>query len=262
MDELEVSVIIGYYMIMSSVYLQARQLIKENARKQRRNRRWWVRNIFQNRQQYGDSYSLVDEMILSDRESFYNYTRMTYNQFEKLLSIVGPHITKYSIRKSLPAKHRLLITLRQVVIICEIQIYITKTLKFILKCRFLATGMNYSSLSYAFRVSKSVVHNIIKETTEKIWITLHDEYLRTPDKTELSRIANKFFEITGMPHCVGAIDGKHCTVQAPPTTGSLYFNYKKQFSIILLAVCNADCNFIYANVGAYGSESDGNFSLK
>ena len=38
---------------------------------------------------------------------------------------------------------------------------------------------------------------------------------------------------------------------------SLYFNYKKSFSLILLAVCNYKYEFTLFDIGAVGSESDG-----
>jgi hypothetical protein len=57
--------------------------------------------------------------------------------------------------------------------------------------------------------------------------------------------------------CIGALDGKHVTIQAPPNTGTTFFNYKKAFSVVLLSLLNAHCNCIAVNVGAYGKSSDG-----
>ena len=41
------------------------------------------------------------------------------------------------------------------------------------------------------------------------------------------------------PHCVAALDGKHCALRCPPKTGSLHFNWKHSFSIVLLAAVDA-----------------------
>ena len=46
-------------------------------------------------------------------------------------------------------------------------------------------------------------------------------------------------------------------MQAPSNTGSLYYNYKKHFSIVLLAVADAQYKFTVVDIGAYGQQSDG-----
>lgn len=77
----------------------------------------------------------------------------------------------------------------------------------------------------------------------------------TPDEWE--KIAEKFEEIWNFPHCIGAIDGKHITLQAPMNSGSDFYNYKSHFSIVLMAVADADYNFIFVDIGCQGRISDG-----
>jgi len=45
------------------------------------------------------------------------------------------------------------------------------------------------------------------------------------------KIALDFEYLWKFPHCLGAIDGKHVLLQVPANSGSLYFNYKKTFSL-------------------------------
>lgn len=75
--------------------------------------------------------------------------------------------------------------------------------------------------------------------------------------TEWRAIADKFQSTWNFPHCLGCVDGKHVQIVAPKHSGSLFFNYKGTFSIVLLGVADANYNFLYADVGCQGRISDG-----
>ena len=69
-------------------------------------------------------------------------------------------------------------------------------------------------------------------------------------------IADKFYEKWNFPHTCGTLGGKHVACRCPPKTGSMYYNYKGFYSVVLMALVDADYKFIWADVGGTGSESD------
>jgi hypothetical protein len=59
------------------------------------------------------------------------------------------------------------------------------------------------------------------------------------------KVANISEDVWNLPHCVGAIDNKHVVLQSPISFGSESFNYKLQFSIVLMAVVDARSSELY-----------------
>ncbi|KYN09434.1 hypothetical protein ALC57_18453 [Trachymyrmex cornetzi] len=101
-----------------------------------------------------------------------------------------------------------------------------------------------------FRIEKLTVYNIIPEVCNIIWEVLQPIYLRCPQKEdEWIKIANDFYNIWNFPNCIGAIDGKHCRIQAPPN--SAFHNYKGHFSLILMAIVDGCYRFVWIDVGDY-----------
>ncbi|XP_052901550.1 putative nuclease HARBI1 [Anopheles moucheti] len=123
--------------------------------------------------------------------------------------------------------------------------------------RYLATGEDYTKLQYLFRVSKQSISTIVPEVCKYLNEALQD-YMKLPSsKDEWLAISREFERKRGFPHAIGAIDGKHVRIQAPNNGGSDYYNYKNFHSIVLLAIVDANYNFLYIDVGAKGSVSDG-----
>lgn len=74
---------------------------------------------------------------------------------------------------------------------------------------------------------------------------------------EWLKVAAEFETRWQFPHCLGSIDGKHIRIVPPKGSGSYYFNYKKTHSVVLMAIANANCEFLYCDVGTNGRISDG-----
>ncbi|CAG4918474.1 unnamed protein product [Colias eurytheme] len=143
------------------------------------------------------TYFLVEVREPSDE--FKKFSRMSLNDFEYLL-----------LRKAIPARIRLVITLR-----------------------YLATGDDFISLHYLFKVSPQIISEIIAEVCHALCEVLKDEIKIPSCPEEWLRIERGFAR--KFPRAVGSIDGKHIVLDCPFNSGSAYYNYKRTFSIVLLA---------------------------
>jgi len=94
------------------------------------------------------------ELLYEPSGEFENFTRMSLSDFEYLLTLISPIISKQDtqLRNSIPAKIRLAITLR-----------------------FLATGDSYKSLHFLFKVSSQIISKIVPEVCAAINQVLKNE---------------------------------------------------------------------------------------
>ncbi|XP_026683992.1 protein ALP1-like [Diaphorina citri] len=111
----------------------------------------------------------------------------------------------------------------------------------------------------------STVQKIVTDTCKAIVKVLYPDVMPVvpvPTEEMWMNISKEYYELWQFPNCLGALDGKHIKIQAPANSGSLFFNYKKEFSIVLLALVDANYNFTVVEVGALGKESDGGIFAK
>lgn len=120
----------------------------------------------------------------------------------------------------------------------------------------MTTGDSHMTISFSYRLGHTTVNKIVKETCKIIVDQLMSEVLPEMTTEMWKAVAEDFWLLWNFSNCLGALDGKHVVIEAPLNSGSLFFNYKSTFSIVLLALVNAKCNFIYVNVGAQGRNHD------
>jgi len=124
---------------------------------------------------------------------------------------------------------------------------------------FLASGNSQIWMSFSYRIAPSTVHSIIISTCEAIWNNLSPTELPQPTEEQRKKKGEEFYSLWQFPNCIGAIDGKHIEIQAPHNSGSLFFNHKTTFSVVLSALVDANYKFITTAVGGYGKSSDEGF---
>ncbi|XP_065200002.1 uncharacterized protein LOC135843983 [Planococcus citri] len=209
-------------------------LIRSRMRR-RKNRNIWTHAVRteKHRKQCGVYHTLLPK--LTD-EQFKHYLRTTRTEFEEIHDYIKDDLKKQDtrFRLAISSKHRLAICLR-----------------------FLASGETFRSLSFHFRLGESTVSIIVKEVCDAIWHRMANEYLPILSVKDWEDKAAEFKMRWRFPNCLSSIDGKHITIKKPTRSGSEYYNYKKSFSIVLLAGVDANYKFTFIDVGVKGRFSDG-----
>ena len=130
--------------------------------KKKRKHNTWVREIFRKREEYG-TLNLVREAAMADEEMLFRYMRISPHNFEYLLSLVAPNLTKQTtnFRKPIPPQLRLSVTLRH-----------------------LATGESHISRSLHYKIRQQTVSKIVPDTCKATYEAIAPIYLEKPSSPE------------------------------------------------------------------------------
>ncbi|KAH7959703.1 hypothetical protein HPB49_013128 [Dermacentor silvarum] len=172
----------------------------------------------------------MEKMRDGDIEYFKKYYRMVPQQ-----CLVGRDLDRqYCIREPISSAERLAMTLR-----------------------YLSSGDIMQDIALSFRVGISTACLAVRVTCRALWHRLQPIYMPKPDVAAWLRTAEGFGRTWQFPNCIGAVDGKHVHIKRPKNSGTVYFNYKGTYSIVLLAIVDSDYKFVVVDIGAYGKQSDG-----
>ncbi|XP_050517993.1 uncharacterized protein LOC126892490 [Diabrotica virgifera virgifera] len=192
-----------------------------------------TRSLFKNRQFEGSYSILIKKHLMANEDIFRSYCRLNKKQFNFIFSFIQDDINAKVTRNAISGEEKLFLTLR-----------------------FLATGESYRSLSFQYRISKSYISRIVKSVLKCLKDKLLPVLMTVPTENDFKCVEQDFWQKWNIPNCIGGIDDKHVRIKAPKNSGSLFFNYKEYFSIVLLAIVDANYKFLAVDVGSYGKESD------
>ncbi|XP_050535024.1 uncharacterized protein LOC126902044, partial [Daktulosphaira vitifoliae] len=207
-------------------------------------------NILKNRKSEGFFEILINRHLTNNHVKFRKYFRINYEQLNFLLSLVEEKLTlppNNQVKNPISPAEKLAVTL-----IIKFEFFLN---------RYLATGESLRSLAFAFRISHNYLNIIIKKTLAELKIKLMPIFLPDSKNIDYKQKSAEFSYKWNFPKCILAIDGKHVRIQSPSNSGSLFHNYKDFFSIVLLAMVDANYKFVAVEIDSFGKEGDSSIFL-
>ncbi|KAH8009023.1 hypothetical protein HPB51_008953 [Rhipicephalus microplus] len=96
------------------------------------------------------------------------------------------------------------------------------------------------------------MNTIYREFCEAVIIELEPQWLKMPTADGMATHIVECSAVCDFPQVVGALDGCHFPVSPPEEFANDYYNYKKWYSIILLALVDHRYRSLYVKVGSPG----------
>lgn len=206
-DECEIDLL-----ILAAVFIEVQGIPRDH----------WVHPFYRNRRENGfENYLapmiLNNEFGKTDHISFHSFFRMTHETFLVVCATLEDRLNtnQSSLRNdTLSVQEKVAVTLR-----------------------FLATGNSYRSLELLFLISSKTISKIIVEVCDSIIDLMGPQFMKLPaTETEWLKIASEFQNKRGLPHCLGALDGKHISELFCFTSLFIFINLANRLSLIFIFI--------------------------
>ena len=173
-------------------------------------------------------------MTTATEPEFFSQIRMKRETFEAVLEILSPHCTKVfrGGHEPISCRDALLMSLR----------YLGSTVT-----------MQEIATQYGFR--GGAVHNCLSQIIDGL-ANFAEDYIKWPSSEDLPALEKEFRAIANFPGVLGVLGG--CLVDFKPlkSLSDAYATSSKQYSMHLLAICDAQKKFMYVDVGFPGTAHD------
>jgi len=122
--------------------------------------------------------------------------------------------------------------------------------------RFLARGTFQDDCKDIVGISQPSVSKII-DAVCTVFCEMRSEFIRFPTEEELSVVKQKLYHLSGIPNCIGVIDGTHIFIHTPSGNIEVMFVCRKGgHSINVQIVCDAENRILDIVVKWPGSTHD------
>ena len=169
-------------------------------------------------------------------DMFYDILRMRRGTFDKLVRDLRPFIQGQNThwRQPIGVEKKVVVTLFK-----------------------LMHGSSIPLVADKAALGKSTVHGIFRQVCTAISNNF-GHLIAWPAGRRLARVTIGFQAKQWLPNCIGAIDGTHIYISAPPNSiaAADHRNRYKSFSILLQGVVDIRCSFTSVNTGPPGSLHD------
>ena len=169
-------------------------------------------------------------------DMFYDILRMRRRTFDRLVQDLRPHIQGQHThwRQPIGVEKKVVVTLFK-----------------------LMHGVSIPLVADKAALGKSTVHGILRQ----VCVAISNNFghlIAWPVGRRLARVTAAFQAKQWLPNCMGAIDGTHIYISAPPNSivAADHRNRNKSFSILLQGVVDTKCYFTSVNTGPPGSLHD------